>query len=32
LSEGGKTLDVPANVETTKLILTKDNKDLVFER
>jgi hypothetical protein len=32
LGEGGKTLDVPANVETTKLILTKDNKDLVFER
>lgn len=32
LSEGGKTLDLPANVESTKLILTKDNRDMVFEK
>jgi hypothetical protein len=32
LSEGGKTLELPATVESTKLILTKDNRDLVFEK
>jgi uncharacterized membrane protein required for colicin V production len=32
LSEGGKTLELPALIESTKLILTKENRDLVFEK
>jgi hypothetical protein len=32
LSEGGKTLELPAFIESTKLILTKEERDLVFEK
>jgi len=32
LSEGGETLELPALIESTQLILTKENRDLVFEK